>query len=104
MQKSTWHFARPRLADAYLKAFDLGLVSAKGLFARRRMGKTEFLKQDLMPAAEQAGYLTVYVNLWDMRDDPARALTVAFYQAIQPRGAAGLLLRLKKPVKKVKAS
>jgi len=104
MQKSTWHFARPKLAEAYLKAFDLGLVSAKGLFARRRMGKTEFLKQDLMPAAEQAGYLTVYVNLWDMRDDPARALTVAFYQAIQPKGAAGLLDRLKKPVKKVKAS
>lgn len=104
MQPSSWHFARPKLAETYIKAFDLGLVSAKGLFARRRMGKTEFLKQDLIPAAEKAGYKTVYVNLWDMRDDPAQALTLAFYESIQPKGAASLLERLKIPVKKLKAS
>ena len=50
-----WHFARPDLAQAYLQGFDLGLTSARGLFARRRMGKSEFLKHDLLPAALRAG-------------------------------------------------
>ena len=38
-----WHFAWPDLARAYRQGFDLRLTSARGLFARRRMGKTEFL-------------------------------------------------------------
>ncbi|MEO6320183.1 MAG: hypothetical protein ABIR56_05940 [Polaromonas sp.] len=55
-----WHFARPDLAQAYLQGFDIGLTSARGLFARRRMGKTEFLKHDLLPAALLDGYLAAY--------------------------------------------
>lgn len=39
VESDPWHFARPELADAYLNAFDLKLSSARGLFARRRMGK-----------------------------------------------------------------
>jgi hypothetical protein len=42
MIKDPWHFARPELARAYLQSFELGLTSARGLFARRRMGKSEF--------------------------------------------------------------
>jgi len=41
-QKNNWHFARPLLANSYLDLFEMGLTSARGLFARRRMGKTEF--------------------------------------------------------------
>jgi len=44
------------LANKYLDLFDLGLTSARSLFAKRRMGKTEFLKKDFIPAAEKAGY------------------------------------------------
>lgn len=67
LQPDPWHFARPELADSYLEAFDLKLSSARGLFARRRMGKTEFLRRDLLPAAQQRGYLVAYTNLWDSR-------------------------------------
>ena len=34
-----------RLAEKYLKIFDIGLIAAQGLFAKRRMGKAEFLEQ-----------------------------------------------------------
>ena len=56
--KDIWHFARPLLAKQYLGEFDLGLISARALFAKRRMGKSTFLERDLIPAAKQAGYIT----------------------------------------------
>jgi len=57
-----WHFPRPDLAQSYLRSFDLGLTSARRLFARRRMGKSEFLKHDLLPAAMHDGYLAAYTK------------------------------------------
>ena len=104
MASNHWHFARPRLAQAYLGSFNLGLSSARGLFARRRMGKTEFLKQDFIPAAEADGYVTIYANLWEMRSAPATALVAAFFQAIEPKGFHKLLQKLKPSVKKLKAT
>ncbi|AZG17152.1 hypothetical protein [Cupriavidus pauculus] len=99
-----WHFARPELAQAYLSAFELGLSAARGLFARRRMGKTEFLRRDLLPAAVSGGYLTAYTNLWDNRSSPETALVAALTHALEPKGAGALMARLGAPVKKVKAS
>lgn len=51
-----WHFARPGLAKKYLQTFEIGLISAQALFAPRRMGKSEFLEQDLIPAAQKSGH------------------------------------------------
>lgn len=99
-----WHFARPGLAKAYLDQFELGLSSARGLFARRRMGKTEFLTKDLLPCAQTVGYLTAYVNLWDNRAAPETALVAALAQAVQPVGFKKLLKGLTTPLSKVKAS
>lgn len=104
MNEDNWHYPRPELAAAYLQLFELGLSSARGLFARRRMGKTEFLKKDFIPAAREKGYLTAYVNLWDNKDDPGSALVGALYQAMEVQGWAKLLAKIKQPVKKVKAS
>ena len=42
-----WHYPRPKLAEKYLQVFDIGLIAAQGLFAKRRMGKSEFLEKDL---------------------------------------------------------
>jgi hypothetical protein len=104
MRTDQWHFARPRLASSYLELLDLGLSSARTLFARRRMGKTEFLQQDLAPAAAKAGYLTAYVNLWEDREEPAGALVAALYTAIEPDWMEQLLKRAKAPLKRLKAS
>jgi hypothetical protein len=98
-----WHYARPQLARAYLQAFDLGLTSAKGLFAKRRMGKSEFLEKDLIPAAQAAGYMTTYLNLWDARTQPAGALVGALQRTLELKGFARVAQRLNTPLRKVKA-
>src|ERR1700693_1831763 len=106
MKTNQWHFARPKLAQAFIQSFELGLSSARGLFARRRMGKTEFLKKDFIPAAEKAGYVVVYTNLWELEIDPATALVSEFYKMVEPKGFKKIWDKLNKPVnfKKFKAS
>jgi hypothetical protein len=99
-----WHFARPELAQRYLQTFQIGLISAQALFAPRRMGKSEFLEQDLIPAAQKSGLLTAYLNLWDAREHPRGALISALARAGSPRGLSVLIKKLKAPLKKVKAS
>lgn len=99
-----WHFARPTLAQHYLAIFRLGLTSARGLFARRRMGKTEFLKKDFIPAANAEGYITAYVNLWDLEMDPSTAIIAEFYKSVTPKGFNKIWSNLKSPINKIKAS
>ena len=86
-----WHFPRPELAQSYLRGFDLGLTSARGLFARRRMGKSEFLKHDLLPAAIHDGYLAAYTNLWDSTDHPGQALATAILLGNSTQGTGQVL-------------
>ena len=106
IQQNDWHYARPLLAKQYLDLFELGLTSARGLFARRRMGKTEFLKKDFIPEAKKAGYIVVYTNLWELEIDPATALISEFYKMIEPKGFAKIWAGLNQPInlKKIKAS
>ncbi|MGA8708690.1 MAG: hypothetical protein WB646_17090 [Steroidobacteraceae bacterium] len=101
--RDLWHFARPALARQYLREFAVGLVAARALFARRRMGKSEFLEMDLMPEARRQGYLTAYLNLWQARSSPTQALAAALGSALRPKGLKKLL-KLLKSVKSVKAS
>ena len=100
----SWHFPRLELAQAYLRMFAIGLTSARALFAKRRMGKSEFLEQDLIPAVQAAGYHTPYLNLWDAREAPTTALVSVIVKAMAPCGFAKVLERLNTPVKSVKAS
>src|SRR5258705_13901254 len=74
---TSWHFAGPELEDHHLKPFDMGLISATALHARRRMGKTEFLTQDLTPAAVEHGLAVGYCNLWQEDEDPTEAIAEA---------------------------
>ena len=99
-----WHFARPELAQKYLQTFRVGLISAQALFAPRRMGKSEFLEQDLIPAAQKSGLLTAYLNLWDAREHPRGALVSTLARARTSRGLSALMKKLRAPLKKVKAS
>ncbi|SRR6266403_975190 len=101
--KDIWHFARPLLAKQYLGEFDLGLISARALFAKRRMGKSTFLERDLIPAAKHAGYITPYLNLWTATQTPAQALLRILSSAVAPKGWPKVLKRLK-GMKSVKTS
>ncbi|MCK9189482.1 hypothetical protein [Acidithiobacillus sp.] len=86
MVKDPWHYPRTALADQYLKTLAIGLSKSLVLFAQRRMGKSEFLRKDLLPAAEKAGYITIYVSLWESREDPQSVLLDAIRKAAEGEG------------------
>ncbi|MBU2718876.1 hypothetical protein HF563_05710 [Acidithiobacillus ferridurans] len=86
MAKDPWHYPRTALADQCLKSLGIGLSKSLVLFARRRMGKTEFLRKDLLPAAEKAGYITIYVSLWESGEDPKSVLLDAIRTAAEGEG------------------
>lgn len=102
MTRDPWHYPRTDLADQYLKTLDIGLIKSLALFAQRRMGKTEFLRKDLIPAAEQAGYITIYVSLWEFREDPEAVLLDAIQTAAEGEGMIpGIRRRLGRPGSKI---
>ncbi len=76
-----WHFPRTDLAESILDRFEIGATTALTLFAPRRMGKTEFVVQDLLPMARERGYLSIYVNFWDRKQDPADSLILGLTKA-----------------------
>lgn len=80
-------FRRPHLARQFCLALQGdGLMDARsGLFltARRRVGKSTFLREDLVPEAEALGWAVVYVDLWrDKAADPAMLLADAVKKAL----------------------
>ena len=96
-----WHYPRSALATSYLDTLGAGLIHSLVLFAPRRKGKTEFLLEDLLPAAEQAGYRTVYCSMWQNRSDPLAALLQALADAAKPRSLGEKVQdRLLRPLKK----
>lgn len=98
-----WHFPRPNLARAYLDLLNTGLANSTTIFAPRRTGKTEFLRRDLTPAAEKAGYRVVYADLWQTQQSPGVALVRALEVACEPRSLFERIgATLKTPVRAVK--
>jgi hypothetical protein len=98
-----WHFPRPKLAQSYLTLLRDGSGDPICLQAPRRLGKTTFLLTEVIPAAIKAGYLPVYVDVWQHRSDPMAAINYGLQEAIDnlevPRSTLGK--RLKTKVNKV---
>ena len=69
MAKSPY-FRRPKYAEAIKDALlnpgplDAGILSGLFLSGIRRVGKTTFIKQDLIPAIEADGAIAIYADLW----------------------------------------
>jgi len=80
-QSVDWHFARPALAGAYLDTLFHQGVRRLAFFGRRRIGKTEFLLRDLLPAAAGRGAATLYCSLWEFKDRPHLSITQALARA-----------------------
>ncbi len=60
------YFPRTQLAQALLNGLQAGISHAFTLFAPRRMGKTQFLLQDIMPQAQAMGFRVFYFSFMDM--------------------------------------
>lgn len=69
------------------------------------MGKTEFLTQDLTPAAQERGYVVGYCNLWQEDRDPSAAIAEAIAACSAPqRVLAKVRAKLTTSVSTVKVS
>ena len=79
---SKWHFARVELARSYIDQINSGLSSI-AIFAERRKGKTEFLVEDLAPAASKAGFRTVYINFWEQKSDPVHCIAKGVERSLE---------------------
>lgn len=74
MDRSRWHFPRSELAEKTLNLLVNGPTNAITMFGPRRMGKTEFLRDDLGPLAEKRGHRVIYVNFWQSKLSPLAVL------------------------------
>lgn len=76
----TWHYPRTELAHALITTLSTNVVHALTLFAPRRMGKTEFLRHDITPTAENAGFRVFYFSFLD---GSSEEVADKFVQALQ---------------------
>lgn len=88
------------MAQQLLQPSALQMQVRSGVFLSgiRRIGKTTFLRQDLIPALESMGALVVYVDLWaDRSKSPAFLVHEAIRATLSELAAptSGLLSRLK---------
>jgi hypothetical protein len=82
-------FRRPELAREMAeqllqpRALNLGIRSGLFLGGSRRVGKTTFLRGDLIPALQERGAVVVYVDLWaDTTAKPTDLLRKAIVQTL----------------------
>ena len=99
-------FNREKLAQAYCDSLEgRGFTDAtSGLFLAgpRRVGKSTFLIQDLIPEAQGRDWLTVYVDLWSNRTiDPALLIVEAVKNTLMPYKSKLAKLAKQVQVKKV---
>lgn len=90
----SWHYPRTELAEQFLDTFDMGSTSTLTLFAPRRMGKTAFLMNDLIPLSVERDYLPVYVSFWKYEQDPVACLEEGIKQALADTGLKAKLKRV----------
>lgn len=89
-----------QMAEQLLNPGPLDESTRSGVFLSgiRRVGKTTFLRQDLIPALETRGALVIYVDLWADRTKSPSALVHEAVRATLAQlqtPASGLLQRLK---------
>ncbi len=98
MSKDPWHYPREALAAQLLGLFATGLSSALVFFAPRRMGKTQFLRKDVLPLAEKNGWKVLYFSFLDCDG----AATPLFSQAlVRFADEAGVLRKTRGLLRKV---
>lgn len=85
MESIDWHFPRPALATAYIEKMFTAGISRLAFFGRRRIGKTEFMRQDLMPAADAQGIITLYCSMWENLDRPYLAVLRILREVVAPQ-------------------
>ncbi len=81
MNRDPLYFPRQKLAMIMLESLKEGITHAFTLFAPRRMGKTQFLLNDIAPAAQEMGFNVFYFSFMDDNGDTiAERFQTALYR------------------------
>lgn len=75
-----FYYPRTDLAKKLLISLKEGIAHAFTLFAPRRMGKTQFLLNDIQPCAKKMGFHVFYFSFMDA--DNSTTLAIRFQQAL----------------------
>ena len=88
--KDPLYFHRPEYAARLVSSLKDGITHAFTLFAPRRMGKTQFLLQDIAPLADAEGFNVFYFSFMDTADPAAdfQAALYGFVRSIRSTGRA----------------
>ncbi len=110
MPKDHWHYPRTDFLDTVFAMLVAGPVQAISLFGPRRIGKTQFLLNDLAARAESYRHAWAYASFWQVPTSPLAVLLYELDQALRAtpitqrlaRGTLGLSpkLRLRDPFKR----
>lgn len=103
LKKDLWHYPRKELANQIMAMFENGLSSSFIFFAQRRMGKTEFLRKDMLPVAESKGWNVLYFSFLDAADNPVEQFNKALEHYINNRGIISKIRTAAKRISKVSA-
>lgn len=95
MAQIDWHFPRPVLAKIYLDRLFSSGINRIAFFGRRRIGKTEFMLRDMIPAAEKMGAVAIYCSMWENMDKPYLALLNTLRSLAKPEKDTKLKIKLK---------
>ncbi|WP_043691902.1 hypothetical protein [Luteibacter sp. 9133] len=79
------YFPRKGLVEDVLQILTSGLKQGVTLFAPRRQGKTSFVRHELIPAAHELGWKTLYIDLWRRRGEPELALVEGLEAFLEAR-------------------
>ena len=85
------YYSRRPYADALLTMLAEGVVSAFTLFAPRRMGKTQFLLNDIQPAAEARDFAVFYFSFMDSDAQTENRFRLALLDFASQLGIGGKL-------------
>jgi len=97
MSKTSWHFPRLSLAKQIIGMFDSGLSTALVFFAPRRMGKTEFLIEDMQPMIKKQNWHVFYHSFLDASKNAESEFTKSLWQQFQ----SNPLLKIARKIKKI---
>ncbi|QIM69549.1 ATP-binding protein [Basfia succiniciproducens] len=87
--KDPIYFHRTELADKLIYNLKGGITHALTLFAPRRMGKTQFLLNDVKPQAEKNGFNVFYFSFFDQMGDVQTSFTVALQAFLNDVSSSG---------------
>ncbi len=88
MSSGHWHFRRTPFSQETFGAMVNGPSRAFTLFGPRRMGKTEWLREDLAEIASMYRHRVAYASLWQIETAPLNVLLYRLHEALSPRSFA----------------